>query len=111
MGVVSASALWAACGLQGRDRSRRARCAPAGTSGHPTPAGSGGMSTSGMGSTGGTATAVLDDITQMTMPESAGPLVLRRLTYREYDHMMTQLLGDTTSPASGANGWSPDEPA
>ena len=36
---------------------------------------------------------------------------MRRLTYREYDHMMTQLLGDTTSPASGANGWSPDEPA
>jgi len=25
--------------------------------------------------------------------------------------MLTQLLGDTTSPASGPNGWSPDEPA
>jgi hypothetical protein len=36
---------------------------------------------------------------------------MRRLTYREYDHMMTQLLGDTTSPASGADGWSPDTPA
>jgi hypothetical protein len=36
---------------------------------------------------------------------------MRRLTYREYDHMMNVLLGDTTSPASGADGWSPDAPA
>ena len=51
------------------------------------------------------------DLIGPAVAESAGALVMRRLTYREYDHMMTQLLGDTTSPASGANGWSPDEPA
>jgi len=49
--------------------------------------------------------------TDTVIGESAGPLVMRRLTYREYDHMMTELLGDTTSPASGANSWSPDAPA
>ena len=44
-------------------------------------------------------------------PESAGTMVMRRLTYREYDHMMARLLGDTTSPASGASPWSPDAAA
>jgi hypothetical protein len=42
--------------------------------------------------------------------ESAGTLVMRRLTYREYDHMLADLLGDTTAPAEGGNAWSPDAP-
>ena len=63
------------------------------------------------GAGGGTGTGAGLDIVGPAVAESAGPLVMRRLTYREYDHMMTQLLGDTTSPASGPNGWSPDEPA
>ena len=46
-----------------------------------------------------------------TVAESAGTLVMRRLTYREYDHMMNRLLGDTTSPASGATPWTPDAAA
>ena len=33
--------------------------------------------------------------------ESAGTLVMRRLTYAEYDHMLADLLGDTTAPAEG----------
>ena len=40
--------------------------------------------------------------------EKAGVLVMRRLTYREYDHMLADLLGDTTAPAEGGNAWSPD---
>ena len=35
---------------------------------------------------------------------------MRRLTYREYDHMLADLLGDTTAPAEGGNAWSPDAP-
>lgn len=45
------------------------------------------------------------------VPESASTLVMRRLTYREYDHMLARLLGDTTSPASGASAWTPDAQA
>ena len=42
--------------------------------------------------------------------ESAGPLPMRRLTLREYDHMLADLVGDTTAPAEGADAWSPDAP-
>jgi hypothetical protein len=35
---------------------------------------------------------------------------MRRLTYAEYDHMLADLLGDTSAPAEGANAWSPDAP-
>jgi hypothetical protein len=42
-------------------------------------------------------------------PESAGTLVMRRLTYREYDHMLADLLGDTTAPAEGGS-WTNDTP-
>jgi len=81
-----------------------------GVAGNTTPAGSAGMAgTAGAG--GGMGTGAGLDIIGPAATESAGALVMRRLTYREYDHMLTQLLGDTTSPASGANGWSPDEPA
>lgn len=87
---------------------------PQGTAGNgTTPAGSAGMTgTTGVGGSGsGTGTGAGLDVIGPAVAESAGALVMRRLTYREYDHMMTQLLGDTTSPASGVNGWSPDEPA
>jgi hypothetical protein len=56
-------------------------------------------------------TAVPIPVTGTPVPESAGTLVMRRLSYREYDHMLAVLLGDTTAPASGANPWSPDAPA
>jgi len=59
--------------------------------------------------TGGTS-AVPIATTGATPAESAGPLVMRRLTYREYDHMLADLLGDTTAPAEGGNAWSPDAP-
>ena len=42
--------------------------------------------------------------------ESAGTLVMRRLSYAEYDHMLADLLGDATAPAEGGNAWSPDAP-
>jgi Protein of unknown function (DUF1592)/Protein of unknown function (DUF1588)/Protein of unknown function (DUF1595)/Protein of unknown function (DUF1585) len=42
--------------------------------------------------------------------ENAGTLPMRRLTLREYDHMLADLVGDTTAPAEGANAWSPDAP-
>jgi hypothetical protein len=76
--------------------------------------GSGSVGSTGAGGTQGTAGAgggAVGPVFGAAVAESAGPLVMRRLSYREYDHMMTQLLGDTTSPASGVNGWSPDTPA
>ena len=52
---------------------------------------------------------VIPTKTGMLPPESAGPLLMRRLTYREYDHMMAELLGDTTAPAEGG-AWTNDTP-
>ena len=95
----------------------------AGTGGGGTASGSGG--TNGGGATGGTTadgggsnpttgsggTPGVAIVTTGTPPaESAGTLVMRRLTYREYDHMLADLLGDTTAPAEGGNAWSPDAP-
>ncbi len=68
----------------------------------------GGGSTTGPGPTGGPAVPIT---TTGTPPaESAGTLVMRRLTYAEYDHMLADLLGDSTAPAEGGNAWSPDAP-
>jgi hypothetical protein len=69
--------------------------------------GSGGISGGGAtgGASGGTTGVAI--VTSGTAPaESAGPLIMRRLTYREYDHMLADLLGDTTAPAE--NDWPPD---
>ena len=74
-------------------------------SGGGAPVGSGGGAPVGSG--GGMITI---DPGGPTVPESAGTMVMRRLNYREYDHMLAQLLGDVTAPASGANAWSPDMP-
>ncbi len=68
----------------------------------------GGASPTGAGGTSPSGVAI---VTSGTAPaESAGTLVMRRLTYREYDHMLADLLGDTTAPAEGGNAWSPDAP-
>jgi len=68
----------------------------------------GGASATGSGGASNTGVAI---VTTGTPPaESAGTLVMRRLTYREYDHMLADLLGDTTAPAEGGNAWSPDAP-
>ncbi len=70
----------------------------------------------GNGSGGGPATgpsggpAVPIATTGTPPAESAGTLVMRRLSYPEYDHMLADLLGDTTAPAEGGNAWSPDAP-
>jgi hypothetical protein len=68
----------------------------------------GGANATGSGGPSPSAVAI---VTTGTPPaESAGTLVMRRLTYREYDHMLADLLGDTTAPAEGGNAWSPDAP-
>ena len=81
--------------------------------------GSGGSAAGGSTADGGGANATGSGgtptpgtiVTSGTPPaESAGTLVMRRLTYREYDHMLADLLGDTTAPAEGGNAWSPDAP-
>ena len=75
-------------------------------------AGNGGGNT-GAGMSGGTMTPATTGTGApgqpplMMTPESAGLLVMRRLTYREYDHMLADLFGDTTAPAETQN-WSPD---
>jgi len=76
-----------------------------------TASGSSGASSSGGGGDSLSGSAVPISVTGPAIAESAGTLVMRRLTYREYDHIVAELLGDTTSPASGANPWSPDAPA
>jgi hypothetical protein len=65
---------------------------------------------SGPGAGGGYVVTPAVPITTSGAPpaESAGPLMMRRLTYREYDHMLNVLLGDTTAPAE--TSWSPDAP-
>jgi Protein of unknown function (DUF1592)/Protein of unknown function (DUF1588)/Protein of unknown function (DUF1595)/Protein of unknown function (DUF1585) len=79
--------------------------------------GSGGSATGGTSSgaggtsTGSGGTSQVPITTTGTPPaESAGTLVMRRLTYREYDHMLAYLIGDTTAPAEGGDAWSPDAP-
>lgn len=74
-------------------------------------AGSGTVGGGGATATGTGGTSAIAIVTSGTPPaESAGPLVMKRLTYREYDHMLADLLGDTTAPAEGGNAWSPDAP-
>ena len=94
------------------------------TGGNTGPSGSGSSGASsggstGSGGTGGGASSTTGSggmpavpiATAGTAPaESAGTLVMRRLTYREYDHDLAYLLGDTTAPAEGGNAWSPDAP-
>jgi hypothetical protein len=49
----------------------------------------------------GTVSALPPDLAAVPTSESAGPMVMRRLTNREYSHVMADLLGDTSDP--GAN--------
>jgi Protein of unknown function (DUF1592)/Protein of unknown function (DUF1588)/Protein of unknown function (DUF1595)/Protein of unknown function (DUF1585) len=73
--------------------------------------GSGTLATDGgqaNGTGAGGTSAVPIATTGATPAESAGTLMMRRLTYREYDHMLTDLIGDTTAPAESS--WSPDAP-
>ena len=80
----------------------------AGSGGSTGSGGTGGGPSSATGSGG---TPGVPIATTGTAPaESAGTLVMRRLTYREYDHNLAYLLGDTTAPAEGGNAWSPDAP-
>jgi Protein of unknown function (DUF1592)/Protein of unknown function (DUF1588)/Protein of unknown function (DUF1595)/Protein of unknown function (DUF1585) len=84
----------------------------AGTAGNTSSAAAGaaGGSSVGLGgaasSTGGAPATPPPDLMGTPVAESAGAMLMRRLTYREYDHMMNVLLGDTTFPASSS--WSAD---
>lgn len=67
--------------------------------------GGGGVSVTGAGGsvagTGGmTGSAQPPNVTGPLTPESAGPMQLRRLTNREYNNIMNDLLGDTSQPSS-----------
>jgi hypothetical protein len=84
----------------------------------------GGNANSGGGSSGGTGSgspgvmpgsAATGPATAVSVPtsqpvaESAGQLMMRRLTFSEYDHVLADLLGDTTAPAEDpSHQWSPD---
>ncbi len=61
--------------------------------------GSGGGATGTMMSTGGAAPTTVVTNTTPPVAESAGQLVIRRLTHREFNNTVLDLLGDTTSPA------------
>ncbi len=101
---------------------------PVGSGGSAGPAGSGGSGTpvqpgsggagvvTGTGGgpvqpgTGGapvvvTPPVVVPPITAVLVPESAGPLPLIRLSHREYNNTIRDLLGDTSNPATD---WAPD---
>ena len=121
-GLFSAGSLAACVGQIGGS----AQTATGGSGGGAVGPTSGSGGTSGAGATGGatadggganptgaggTSASGVPIVTSGTTPaESAGTLVMRRLTYREYDHMLADLLGDTTAPAEGGNAWSPDAP-
>ncbi len=68
--------------------------------------GSGGLPGNGTGDTAGVG------ITMDGTPpaESSGVLVMRTLSNREYDHMLADLLGDTTAPAESGHAPSRDTP-
>lgn len=57
-----------------------------------------------MGS-GGSSGGPMVVIPTQPVPESAGAMVMRRLSHREFDHTLRDLLGDTTNPA---DAWPPD---
>ncbi|HVZ89830.1 MAG TPA: DUF1592 domain-containing protein [Polyangia bacterium] len=89
----------------------RIGASPTGAGGNNQISGTGqGGSTSGSGGVSGLAPSVPIVMTGTPPVESAGTLVMRRLTYREYDHMLAYLIGDTTAPAEGGDAWSPDAP-
>ncbi len=71
--------------------------------------GTGGGTTAGTGGAPGTGGAVAVVPIDGSNPpaEGAGTMVMRRLTYREYDHMLNELFGDLTAPAETGD-WSPD---
>jgi uncharacterized protein DUF1592/uncharacterized protein DUF1588/uncharacterized protein DUF1595/uncharacterized protein DUF1585 len=111
LGSLVPAAMIAACTGSVGDAGPAANLRPS----PPTPpigsAASGGEGGTGTGagtSTAAGAPTVTVNTAGPPAAESAGTLLMRRLTYREYDHMMAQLLGDTTSPASGSMPWTPD---
>ena len=74
----------------------------------------GGNTATGMGSSpGGTGpgTSVAVDTGATPTPESAGVLIMRRLNLSEYDNILADLLGDTSTPAEdSAHPWGNDPP-
>lgn len=76
----------------------------------PGPSGSGGSGPSVGGTGGGVGvqdgTVIVGPKAEPLLPESAGPLVLRRLTHREFNNSVKDLLGDTTN---AADTWSVDD--
>jgi hypothetical protein len=78
-----------------------------GSSGTSGGSGSGASGSSGGSAPGGPVPVVITGTGSTPVPESAGPMVMRRLTYREYDNMLNDLIGDTTAPAVA---WSADAP-
>jgi hypothetical protein len=74
---------------------------PSGSGGSGTTTGSGGSGTT-MGSGGSSLPPVTPppSLTGTPTPESAGMLVMRRLTNREYSNIMVDLLGDVTNSGS-----------
>ncbi|HVV16292.1 MAG TPA: DUF1592 domain-containing protein [Polyangia bacterium] len=82
-----------------------------GSAANKSGAGGTGTSATGTGATpadGGVTQDVAIATTGTPPAEKAGVLMMRRLIYREYDHMLADLLGDTTAPAEG--GWAADAP-
>ncbi len=62
-------------------------------------AGAGGTSGAG-GVSGGIAGSLVPPLGGPPTPESAGPMVMRRLTNREYSHILSDLLADATNPGA-----------
>lgn len=70
----------------------------------PSSTGAGGGSGSGPGP--GEGTVIVGPKAAPAIAESAGPLVLRRLTHREFNNTVRDLLGDTSN---AADSWSVDD--
>ncbi len=70
----------------------------AGTGGTPGTGGAAGGLGGGLG--GGIPGPSVPPLGGTPTPESAGPMVMRRLTRREYSHILSDLLGDATDPGA-----------
>jgi hypothetical protein len=92
--AILASALGPACGRVSRDSATSGTEPSAGAGGEPdTDAAAGSDDTAGAGGAPAPDGTLHD--------ESAGPLVMRRLTNREYSNVMADLIADDTDPGAG----------
>ncbi len=112
IGLLSLGATGACNGRFGNDsntgQSTGSSTGTGGTGASPA-SGAGGAGSGPVTGTGAGPNSVPIVTTAPPPAESAGVLPMRRLTYPEYDHLLADLLGDTTAPAE-TTSWPAEQP-